>query len=195
MLYRVSQFLVAFVAVVLIFLAPLSHAAALTSKELSPSGGIGNTRANFSREWGPLREVGNASIFSRQQIANYDTPDYNIQLSVLYLLENDEKPRDTDRVIWFMVSLMDPVSYYPARSFIEDYLPRDASLHRTQTNQFKETQEVYTSKSALTMFPSLLIDDETVKGTGEIWVTYGDMGLGGANIVGIEICLYDDYGR
>jgi len=172
----------------------IAPAYAQDTQELSPSGGIGNTRADFHEGWGPLQEFGESYVVYQQEYVNFDTPDYDVQLSAMFLLEPDLRPRETDRLIWLMLSLGDPVNKAQAERMIEGTLPRDAELERTQKNRFDETQEVYRSADALQLFPTLNIDEEEIQGTGEIWVTYGDMGLGGSNVVGIEICLYDDYG-
>ncbi len=172
-------------------LSPLGWAAAQSPEQLSPEGGIGNTRADFRREWGPLRQIGDPFVYERQEYVNYDTPHADIQLSVMYLLQEDARPRDTDRVGWLMISFVSSVSLSHAQRSVAEYLPEDAHLDRTLDNSFGEPREVYTSNDAKRMFPSLDIDGETIMGKGEIWVTYGTMG--GSSVVAVEIGLYDDY--
>jgi hypothetical protein len=188
---RVVQLLSVWLGITFLVVSPIGLVTAQSTHQLSPSGGIGNTRVNFVQEWGPFRQVGGSFLVDRQEYAIYDTANPDFQLQVMFFLEADTKPRDTDRVGWFSLSLMESMDLGAAENLITDYLPEDAVLDRTLKNQYGDFRAVYSSPDALDMFPTMRVDGETISGKGEIWVTYGTMGE--FSVVAIEIGLYDDY--
>jgi hypothetical protein len=174
-------------AVMVLAVAPVWAA---DDKELSPDGGIGNTRQNFSREWGPLRTLTDPSILGQEQWAIYEMG--NAMLFVTYQMEEDARPRPTDRVTLISYGFDNPISLSSAQGIANKYLPKDAKHERNQRSHYGYAQELYRSKAVEQTFPAVFHSEEEYKGEGYVWVTYEAYMDGDPRIGAVEIALFDD---
>lgn len=178
--------------VMLVAAVPMTQATAKETEQVSPPGGIGNTRSDFEEEWGPLESLTDPQLLERGQLAYYETPDPEVFLSVTYQLENANRMGNDDRVILISLGWDQPTPLSFAKTLVAKYLPKDAKLDRKQENHFGYDQELYVSKSVATEFPVVYKLDESIKSSGQIWVTYEPYIDGEPGIGAIEIALYDD---
>lgn len=161
--------------------------AAASSEQLSPAGGIGNTRGDFEVAWSPLKKVPASNVMLGSEYAYFDTSDPNLQLWVRFILDDGAHLGPDDRLVWMAWSYVKPVSTSTVEAVIARYLPSDAEFVRTQTTHFGDQQDVYYSASYEKLLPELILDGKPVAMDGTIYVTV----VAGSP----EISLWNDYAR
>lgn len=197
-MYRITRSVLLIAAMLVVASVPTSHSVALVANvqaqsvgEPSFPGGIGDTRADVFRAWAPFQQFGQELVIERNQNLNFNIADGQTQLFTRFYLQADEKPRDSDRMISVSDGFIDAVDIEFAETFAQLHLPKDATNLRSGGNNIGERVEIYTSRSVLRLFPELHPSGDDQKGTGEIWVTFGDGGLGEGKVFGIDMSLWD----
>ena len=158
--------------------------------EPSQAGGLGNTRGDVVTHWKLLPEVHwNMVLPDHLQDVGYTTRDNAFDVSFIFQLEGDEVARDTDRMIYFMLSRVDYESIGNYQETVESLLPIDAELRGPRTvNDFDQPRQLYLSRTIGNAFPTL-VHEGTQSDKGMIWVDYSMSG--DATVELIEVALFD----
>ena len=136
--------------------------------------GIGSTREDILKSWNisastePVLEF----IYEHKQDVTYDTKDMEYQISLMFQLQFDDKPRPVDRAVLVVLSLISFIDGSSAERLISQMLPTDAEKKgRMSKNRFGEPVQQYSSKEIAKIFPKVEIEGEPLKTPGRIWVT------------------------
>ncbi len=158
------------------------------TKQISGAGGIGNTRDDILSAWDleRVKDSGQLTDEAHIQTIIYDVPKY--QFFFLFQLEQDDKVRDSDRLIGITVSYIKSANPSAAQALIERLLPTDAKKDgQASKNKFDETVQRYSSDLIAAQFPDINI--EGFGTPGQVWVT---IFLLGSNVGVFDITLYDE---